>query len=113
MIYFWLYLVGSESIDLESLVAYGRRIAAHVRSPPEYNDSSGTDGLCVPGYFFPCPDNLTISRSVLFQADKIRAVSPTISFTPDPRTRAMYWVSALTIDEINDDSKIQVFFGFA
>lgn len=49
-----------------TLVGLSRRLGPHVRPPPEYNDPSGADAFCVPGYVFPCPDVAMMLRSTLF-----------------------------------------------
>lgn len=82
----------ANGVDLETLVAFARRIRCHVRAPPEYDDPTGADVFCVPGYFFPCPDRLMMSRSALFYSGLLRAVPPTITFKGDARSRALFWV---------------------
>eukprot|EP01057_Protomagalhaensia_wolfi_P004099 Protomagalhaensia_wolfi_Nauph_80__4098@NODE_415_length_2562_cov_6_734047_g311_i0_p1_GENE_NODE_415_length_2562_cov_6_734047_g311_i0NODE_415_length_2562_cov_6_734047_g311_i0_p1_ORF_typecomplete_len259_score50_21CHB_HEX_C_1/PF13290_6/0_1_NODE_415_length_2562_cov_6_734047_g311_i0129905 len=51
---------------LGTLMGLSRRLGPHVRPPPEYNDPSGADAFCVPGYVFPCPDVAMMLRSTLF-----------------------------------------------
>eukprot|EP01054_Gregarina_sp_Poly1_P005216 Gregarina_sp_Poly_1__5215@NODE_2765_length_1747_cov_76_045833_g1744_i0_p1_GENE_NODE_2765_length_1747_cov_76_045833_g1744_i0NODE_2765_length_1747_cov_76_045833_g1744_i0_p1_ORF_typecomplete_len278_score41_03CHB_HEX_C_1/PF13290_6/1e04CHB_HEX_C_1/PF13290_6/0_25_NODE_2765_length_1747_cov_76_045833_g1744_i072905 len=57
-----------------TLLGLSRRLGPHVRPPPEYNDSSGADAFCVPGYVFPCPDTAMMLRSTLFLGGAPEAV---------------------------------------
>lgn len=79
-------------IALDDLIAFARRIRCHVRAPPEYNDPTGADPFCVPGYFFPCPDRLMMSRSALFYSELLRAVPPIVTFQEDKRSASIVWV---------------------
>lgn len=87
------------NVTLEELINYARLVAPHARAPPEYSDPTGTDPYCVPGFLFPCPDRLTMSRSCLFFSTLVRAIPPTISFTPDARSGSIYHVEITTPTE--------------
>lgn len=82
-----------DTIRVGILLGFSRRLGPNSRPPPEYNDPSGADAFCVPGYLFPCPDAQMMLRSVLFLggASKavLRCIPPDIDVELQPGTTSV------------------------
>lgn len=78
------------------MIGYSRKLAPVTQAPPEYNDPTGLDALCVPGFFFPCPDAMALSKSSLHNASVEHTVAPSIEFRPDENSAAISFIVLTT-----------------